>query len=270
MVEPGKGTLHFEQLGEGPPLLMMHGGLGLDHSYLRPAHDALARDHRVIYYDHRGNGRSASGAESIDHATWHADAAALLDDLGHPRAIVYGHSYGAWLALGFALAHPTRVSALILCGGAAAFDYAADVIASVQAGDPEVAAAFLGGLTSPPATDEEFRRAWLAVLPLYFAGAPRPDAFANTVYSAQGFRAGNEHFGSYNVIAQLPALHVPTLLVTGANDFITPPAQAHRIAAAARNAQVVVIPACGHFPFLEQPEAYFEIVTPWLRRQPRS
>src|ERR1051325_2922563 len=98
--------LFYETIGNGPPLLMLHGN-GLDHTYLRPWHDALADRARVIYYDQRRSGRSERKGPS-DHATHHADALALLDHLGVERATVYGHSYGSWLALGLAAAYPDR------------------------------------------------------------------------------------------------------------------------------------------------------------------
>lgn len=63
-------TLHAHVEGTGPTLLVMHGGLGLDHTYLRPWLDPLADDLRVVYYDHRGNGRSErpESLEGVDHA----------------------------------------------------------------------------------------------------------------------------------------------------------------------------------------------------------
>ena len=50
--------IFYETLGEGPAVMVLHGGLGLDHTYLRPYFDQLADTHTVIFYDHFGNGRS--------------------------------------------------------------------------------------------------------------------------------------------------------------------------------------------------------------------
>ena len=127
--------LYYETAGSGPTILTMHGGLGLDHSYLR-AHDVLTDRYRVVYYDHRGNGRSPAGEGTVDLARWQDDAAALLDQLGEQQAIIYGHSFGAWIALGFALRYPTRVRALVLCGAAAAFDYLDESRRSWRRGRP--------------------------------------------------------------------------------------------------------------------------------------
>ena len=88
--------LWVECAGEGAPLLVMHGGPGLDHTYFRPHLDNLAKTHNVIYYDHRGNGRSSpvQNWEGITHATWVEDADQLRASLGHEKIFLFGHSYG--------------------------------------------------------------------------------------------------------------------------------------------------------------------------------
>src|SRR5579864_9005276 len=105
----------------------MHGGLGLDHTYFRPSLDSLARSEghpQIIYYDHRGGGRSRrEPLDGVTHATWAGDADALRAHLGHERVVLLGHSYGDYLALDYVLAHPERVAALILVSTAPVLDY---------------------------------------------------------------------------------------------------------------------------------------------------
>src|SRR3954464_8726912 len=113
--------LFFEQIGAGSPLLMLHGN-GLDHTYLRPWHDALTGRARVIYYDQRWNGRSERKGPHT-HASHNADAVGLLDQAGIGGAAAQGPSYGSWRALGLAASYPERVERLILCGTSPAFDY---------------------------------------------------------------------------------------------------------------------------------------------------
>jgi proline iminopeptidase len=247
----------------------MHGGLGLDHSYLR-SHDALADEYRFVYYDHRGNGRSPRGnAAVVDHATWQDDAAALLDRLGEDKAIIYGHSYGSWIALGFALRYPQRVKALVLCGAAPAFDYIEDIQANLATKPPEIVQTFGAAMAAPPESDDAFRALWLGILPLYFHRyEPRyAETFARTHYSASGYLLGAAHMPSYNLVAQLPQLAVPTLVMNGADDFITPVSQARRIAAAANGVDVIEFARSGHFPFLEEPERYLTELRGWLHNR---
>jgi len=106
-------------------MLLMHGGLGLDHSAFPPYFDNLGDLLTLIYYDHRGNGRSArpDSFEAITHATWVDDADALRAQLGYEQIILFGHSYGGFLAQEYALRYPERLAGLILCCTAPAIDY---------------------------------------------------------------------------------------------------------------------------------------------------
>jgi proline iminopeptidase len=242
----------FETAGSGEPILMMH-GLGLDHSYLRPWHDPLADSARVIYYDHRWNGASER-VGTPDHAMWHADAAALLDHLDVAKATIYGHSYGAWLALGFAARYPERVSRIVLSAASPAFDYPDVVMANAQRKNPACAAILAAGIASLPQGDEALAAYWRQILPLYFHGAARPEILANTRYSAQGFALGMAALHGFTMIGRMPK--APILVLVGSDDYITPPEQARRIAAAAPNAKIVELSASGHFAFVEEQDAY--------------
>ncbi|MGZ6839800.1 MAG: alpha/beta fold hydrolase, partial [Frankiaceae bacterium] len=109
--------LHYETLGAGPRCLVMHGGLGLDHSHLRPAIDRLADRLELVYYDHRGNGRSGRpplGTLSIEQLAEDADA--LAARLGFEEVLVLGASYGGFVAQELAVRHPGRVRGLVLVG----------------------------------------------------------------------------------------------------------------------------------------------------------
>jgi len=246
--------LWFEAIGSGEPILMMHGGLGMDHSYLRPWHDPLSAQGRLIYYDHRWNGRSERVGPA-DHAQWHADAAALLGHLHATPATIFGHSYGAWLALGFAARHPQLVSRLILCGASPAFDYQPD-LSRHERENPSAVRALVEALEKPPATDPELAELWRKILPLYFVAPPPSSVLANMVVSAPGYALGSRALAGFSEVDRLGRIDVPIHIIVGRHDFITPVAQAHRIASLAQRAQVVELPSSGHFPFIEEPDAY--------------
>jgi proline iminopeptidase len=94
--------------GTGIPLLTMHGP-GFDHTVLRPWLDPLDEDFELIYYDHRGCGRSRrQDLSAVTDGTWVEDAEALRKTLGLDKAIVFGHSYGGCLAQEYALTFPAR------------------------------------------------------------------------------------------------------------------------------------------------------------------
>jgi pimeloyl-ACP methyl ester carboxylesterase len=107
-------SFHVQELGAGPGVVMLHGLLiGSLASWYFTAAPALARTRRVRMYDLRGHGRSERTRTGYDVATMAADLVALTADLAGPFDLV-GHSYGAVVALRFALDHPARVRRLVI------------------------------------------------------------------------------------------------------------------------------------------------------------
>ncbi|MDH3272317.1 MAG: alpha/beta hydrolase [Gemmatimonadota bacterium] len=108
--------LFYEIVGSGEPIIVIHGGPGLDHAYLRPGLDALAARNTLVYYDQRGTGRSSAElTESvIDFDAFVDDVDALRQALGYERVSVLGHSFGTLIALEYARRYPDRSRALIL------------------------------------------------------------------------------------------------------------------------------------------------------------
>jgi len=107
-------AFHVQELGAGRPVVMVHGLLvGSLASWYFTAAPALARGHRVRVYDLRGHGRSERAATGYDVRTLAGDLAALTADLAEPFDLV-GHSWGALVALRFALDHPARVRRLVV------------------------------------------------------------------------------------------------------------------------------------------------------------
>src|SRR5512136_3090243 len=107
-------SLFVKVMGQGYPLVLMHGGPSLDHTSLLPL-EPLADQFTVVFYDHRCNGRS-DGAE-VTSMTWEnltADADALRQALGFDKWAVLGQSFGGNVALEYALRYPQSLSHLIL------------------------------------------------------------------------------------------------------------------------------------------------------------
>jgi len=274
MIAAINGTrLFFERLGKGRPMLTMHGGLGLDHTYFRPWLDALAHKVELIYYDHRGNGRSERPAsmEGITHQTWVEDADALRAHLGFDRMILFGHSYGGFLAQEHAFRFPDRLAGLILCATAPAFDYVPVIVANAAArGTLDQNAALDKALSGPMTGDDDFRATWMRLLPLYFKRY-RPQIGQQidekTLYSAA---AWNHAFANclpgFNTLSRLKEIVVPTLVIAGAVDWITPPEQARRLCAGLPNAQLMIFKESGHMPFIEEQDKFVTAVREWIAK----
>ncbi len=110
-------TLHIERLGEsGSPVVMLHGlFVGSMASWYFTAAPALAKKHRVLLYDLRGHGKSERARVGYDPQTMTSDLEAVVDAFDNASNVtLVGHSYGAVIALHYALRHPERVDTLVL------------------------------------------------------------------------------------------------------------------------------------------------------------
>jgi proline iminopeptidase len=263
---PLNGTeLFYSEAGSGPPCLVMHGGLGLDHTSMHPSLDPLGDRLRLIYYDHRGNGRSGRPpVETLTFAQFAADADELRAALGHERVAVLGHSYGSFIALEYALAYPERISHLLLTGTAPAFDYGPEIERNARARG--ATAEMLAALGAQPQDDTDMARLWHTILPLYFYRYDRraEDLFRETRFRAAAMVRGAELLPRFNVLLRLSELRAPTLLLSGRHDFITPHHQAERLQARVRHARLVTFEQSGHYPWVDEPEAFFAAARSWL------
>ena len=106
---------HTQELGSGPPVVMLHGLLvGSMASWYFTAAPVVARAHRVLLYDLRGHGKSERALTGYDIETMATDLASLSSEFSQEPVALVGHSYGAAIALHFAIHHPRRVRRLVL------------------------------------------------------------------------------------------------------------------------------------------------------------
>jgi proline iminopeptidase len=254
--------------GEGAPLLLLHGGYGLDHTYFWPWLDPLRM--RLILPDQRGCGRSPrDGLEQATFATLSADLEDLREELGLERWTVLGHSFGSYVALDYAHRYPERVQKLALVAGAPALDYP-DVIGAnlMKRGTPEQAALLQKAMSAPLESDDEFRRGWNLILPLYFHDfdptvAARMDEKIR--YSAPALFHGFRMLSRFSALPWLQDLRMPTLVAGGRDDWIAPPTQgSERLARGLPHAQLAIFEQSGHFPFIEEQERFLSVLTEFL------
>jgi proline iminopeptidase len=268
----GTAQLHVEECGSGPVLLVMHGGLGLDHTYLRPYLDSLGSAARVVYYDHRGNGKSPPVGDwtNISHDTWIDDADHLREALECEKTFLLGHSYGGFLAIEYALKYPSRLRGLILCSTAPAFDYADTAMALARSKYTDKQFQVLTqGLSGPIADDDALREVWSEILPMYFKNV---DArLVRQIIERIRFRANafNHSFfnclPSFNTIDRLEHISTPTLVIGGREDWIMPPLHGpERLGKMIPGANVVIFEDSGHFPFIEEHERFTTLVSNWI------
>jgi len=269
-----EGTeLFYEDLGgDGPMALILHGGLGLDHTYMRPAFDRLHDRFRVVYYDHRANGRSGRPPiETVTMAQLADDAAALATELGADRFAAIGHSYGGFVAQELAIRHPDRVLALaLLCttpGQLGATEGPTPEEAPTP--PPELAAA----MASPLASDEDYGQMMGKLAPFYLHSLD-PDELralmSSTVFSVEAMLRGFMALSEWSAIDRLDQITCPTLIAAGRHDLFTSWPQSMRIARQMPHARLEIFEDSGHFPWLEEPNRFWPLLDAWLATPPSS
>lgn len=260
--------IFYTEVGRGLPCLAMHGGLGLDHTHLHPWLDQLGDVLRLVYYDHRGNGRSARAPrDTMTFEQFSADAESLRRHLGLGKIVLLGHSYGAFIALDYALRYPEHLSHLILISAAPAVDYWEEILRNMKARDAteEMLASFQAGRW---ADDAALERDFRVVMPLNFA--PRNVRYAapvleHTIFSASAREVCYELLRDYDVAPRLEQIRVPALIMVGRQDVFTPLSQAQRVHTGIPGSTLTVFEESGHFPYVEEPDAFCAAVRRWLR-----
>jgi proline iminopeptidase len=277
----GGAELYARDIGQGTPIIVLHGGPDFDHSYLLPELDRLSDSYHLIYYDQRGRGRSADGVQP-DDVTLASDIADLekVRQYYHLDSVVLlGHSWGTVLALEYALRYPDRVSHMILMNPAPASeaDYkqlrndwlekrAADMerrkaiaeTAAYKEADPEAVTAYYRIHFKPAlARSEDYEKLITRMQASFIqqgkAGIIKARAVESRLMTETWALSG------YNLLPKLKTVSIPTLVIYGDHDFI-PAATAEHITQAIPNARMVTLKDCGHFTYLECPVAVHEQV----------
>jgi len=270
---PG-ATLRIVEVGppDAEPVVLLHGGPGASLDYLRPQMDRLADGgRRLVYYDQRGGGQSAlaPGTPYAGAATHVDDLERVRADLGVPSLRLVGYSWGALLALLYALDRPAAIARLALLApapaDAATRGTAQENLRRANA-RPEVAALRASlDLPSLASTDPaRARRARFALAVAgYFADPRRALELTPFLVQGRAEEAVWRSLGDYDLRPRLPSLQgVPSLVVHGREDPI--PVENAAAIAAAIGARRVELDHCGHVPYVESPEPLFAALDPFL------
>jgi pimeloyl-ACP methyl ester carboxylesterase len=254
------GALGGWAVGEGTPVLLLHGGPGLSYEYLDALVGELGADYRVAAYQQRGlEPSTVEGPFTIVQAV--ADVLAVLDALEWSRALIVGHSWGGQLALRFAAAHPERllgalaVDPLGIVGDGGRTAFAAELHARTPKEGRERVRELDERAMAGEGTAEDALESLLIMWPAYFAdpeAAPPMPPIRMSVEAYSGIMA-EATTGTDQVSAKLAASAVPYGVIAGAGSPM-PWGQAARASVEISPAALLtVVAASGHFPWLEAP-----------------
>ena len=281
-VTAGGIDVHYTETGSGEPAIVLLHGFGASTFSWRDVVGPLAERGRVIAFD-----RPAFGlTERPMRGEWDPDAfadgspyspaaqadlvVALLDAWGIDRAVLVGHSAGGSIAVLTALEHPDRVEALVLVdaavyteGGPPALVYPLLTTPQMRRIGPLIARSIGGG-----AGDRFLEFAWYdptLITPEIRAGYRAPLQVADWDRALWELTVARS---PQRLAKRVGEIACPTLVVTGAEDAVVPPADAERLAAEIPGAEYVSIEAAGHVPHEERPEPFVNAVYRFLDTLP--
>jgi proline iminopeptidase len=253
---------------ERPPAFVIHGGPGGDHSGFKPGLSPLAERLQLVYFDHRGQGRSARGdvaRYTLDENV--EDMEALRLHLGLGPIVSIGTSYGGMVAMAHAARYPASVSHLVLIVTAAHAGFNARAQAIVaERGTPEqrevARQLWAGELT----TVEKLRHYYDVMGPLYSRrhdpvaakatrdrGILSPEAI-NMAFAPGGF------LQSYDLRPELGRITAPTLILAGRHDWICPPEFSQEIHRLIPGAELRIFEESSHSIRADEPQKLLDAI----------
>jgi 3-oxoadipate enol-lactonase len=246
--------LYYEVNGEGPALVLAHGAGGCHLSWWQQV-PVLSRHFRCVTFDHRGFGSSRDLPEGPGADAFIEDLRQLLDHLGIEKAALTAQSMGGWTSLGFAGKYPDRVTALALCDTTAGID------------DAEVARQMrsLRETSQGPLS--------LVLQRAYSSSFPEREPAKCFLY--QQISALNVNVPS-NLLTKLNAMRhpvepltekqIPTLLLVGEEDALTPATAMELMSRRIPHARFVKVAGAGHSVYFERPDDFNRTVLEFLRQ----
>jgi pimeloyl-ACP methyl ester carboxylesterase len=249
-----QGIVHYEAYGSGPPVILLHGSWAL----WQPTMEALGKRHRCYALDFWGFGESGKKRESYAVSDFMELVRQFMDALGIIAAPLIGHSMGGTTSLGTTIRYPERVRKVAAIGSPIVGSSLAMLLKF--AGDPLVGRVVRGNL------------------PLLKLGlklyAPivtrRPDLWWPMLEKDVSSMTVASFFSSIGSLRRtdlrprLSEIKVPALGIYGKRDVIVHPRQYQPLKAGVPHARIEIRERSGHFPMLDEPEAYLEIIQSFL------
>lgn len=257
-VAVGGLAIGFRRAGDGPPLVLLHGGMGDSRGWPDQLRD-LSDEFAVVAWDAPGCGASSDPPETFRLPDYADCLAGFVDALGLGRPHVLGHSFGAGLALELYRRHPDAARSLILAGPYAGW------AGSLPA--EEVEKRLRLALETAELLPDRFDPRSIPGLFSDVMPADKRELLASIMSEARpvGTRVMAQAFAQADLRDILPGIEVPTLLLCGEADDRSPVGVSRALHAAIPTSTLVVLPGAGHESFFEAPERFNAEVRAFLR-----
>lgn len=242
--------------------LVLHGGPGLDHTYMRPYFDGLRDVSRVLYVDLRGHGRSGAPPEATGYTISAAsdDLDLLMEQQGLSSVDVIAHDFGGAVAMTFAARHPARVRRLVLIAPLRDGAQIRAVADRSRRALGEQGWRAVQALTTPRGTlrdSHDLPTLFRALGPMWWHRLPAERTIqsltATMVYRAEADERFIAAARQWNAALVASEVRAPTLVLGGAEDRTFLPSECRSIAELLPHGSFVSIALAGHLPFVERP-----------------
>ena len=267
--------LHYRSVGAGNPVIILSGGPGFNVDYMLPVVEAFPT-FRAILLEQRGTGRSRPATLVPQDMTLSVavdDLEALREHLQQQRLFLVGHSWGGMLAMAYAAAHPNRVERLILIdSGGATLEFVTwfedNIRARLRPEDVEAERYWNQAAKHGVSADKIALETARAVTPAYFFDRAKGLTFAasmaeGSLHAAPSALLFADLMKNYDLRAGLRALNRPTLIIHGHQDPMGDKT-AEDIHALIASSTLHYLHKCGHFPWIEQPEAFRRAISDFV------
>jgi proline iminopeptidase len=283
--------IYYQTIGQGAPLMIVHGGPGVSHDYLMPYLLPLARGNKLIFIDERGSGRS----EKLEDATQYTvenmveDVESVRQALHLGKISLMGHSYGGVLAQAYAFKYQQNLTHLVLGGTFYSTREMNKVLAEEKRSMPPEALVKLEALEKAGLfnkgkdwekgryPDDYAKLAWGdGYFPYLYQRRPDANydpASGNTstswdlyreMWGSDGEFVIDGNLKSVEYLDKLSTIHVPTLLICGDHDESNP-SLSRTMHEKIAGSKLAIMPQSGHMAFVDQPNLYIKTVSEFLK-----
>ncbi|MGA7161664.1 MAG: alpha/beta fold hydrolase [Bacteroidota bacterium] len=272
-------NLYYETMGEGIPIVIVHGGPGMDHSYLLPQMGELAKNYKLIFYDQRAMGKSSADFDTsaMTMNNFVEDLEGIRKAFGIEKMNLMGHSWGGLVSMFYAIKYPDHLQSLILVNTSPASstlrDLSLAIISAKTVTEDSTAQAQL-------AQTEGFKKRDPGTVAKYFRLLFRPffhnkgyaDSLSldfDSTYASKSLMvwqlARDSTLHSYDLQSKLDTVRCPAIIISGADDIVAPGTN-EQIHEHIRGSQYILLPDCGHFPFIEASDIFFPTLRNFLKK----
>jgi len=276
-VSIGDTRLYIVERGDGYPIIILHGGPGMDHHMFGDYLDPLTDKYRLIFVDQRSQGRSDMTPEN----TWSLkkmaqDLFSLAKAMNLQNYAILGHSFGALVALQNAVDFPDQKVQTIISSGFPSSKFLEHVEHSLQIFEPKelkdkIAASW--EREKSVETEEDVLCLLKDQMPFHFAN-PLTSLIEEYWERTSGARFApkmlrhfaQEEYGGIEVQDRLGFVSFPMLVMTGRYDRVCSVKAAEAIANGVKNAELIIFEKSGHMTFVEENERYISVVRDFLNR----